>query len=183
MIIISCNSKTKNSVDKGSVVADISNVKYDYDLLFALQGIGKDSLEKKKLWSKSSRVTIHPDNYVETLTLLKNDISVRLSNDTIFIKDCQSSTDDKGNITLEGSCYEVIISGKDYKFIDESWSDVIIANRENKIEYSPFYLNKNKYRVGDTLIGCFTIKDIESIDKQVTLTTFHKYVINTIVTK
>lgn len=182
LTIVSCDNsdKTKHP-DKGRVTIDIRKLEFDSDLLRAIQAIGKDSLEKKQLWSRTSETTIYTDNFTETNEGLTDNIIVKQSHDSLFIKYRQNSVDEEGNIALAGFSYEIIVCNSEYMFIDDSWSDVIYSGREEKIEYSPFYLNNSGYQIGDTIIGCFAIKKTQYDENNLSMTTYLKFAINTIV--
>lgn len=83
-LFISCKNKTDKSQysDFGNVVFSIEQIKYDADLLIAQQPNEKDSLERKRLWSRVNEFSIDTDNYLKSkLSCLTEDINVRQSND------------------------------------------------------------------------------------------------------
>ena len=179
LTIVSCDSE-KHLSDKGKVIYDPA--KYDIELLSAIQAIGKDSTDKNKLWSNFHTTEIQSDNFSQTWGGLTTDITVKQSRDSIIISYSQPSADEKGNIYLQGFAFKIMVSSKEYTFIDNSWSDYI-EKSETKVEYSPFYLQKEHYKIGDTLRGCLTIKTSKVDNDKITLTKYLKFAINSIVTK
>jgi hypothetical protein len=183
-LFYSCNNKKEEQKfsDTGNVICNFEKLKYDFDVITAIKAIGKDSIERRELWSKIGEYTINQENYLNCNISGLTNISVRQSNDSIFIYYGTPYADEKGNIALAGTSYNITISKNKYTFIDKSWTDAR-ENDEIKNECSTLFINKPNYKIGDTLIGGVTIKRTRFVDGKYTSTFYLKFVINSLVQK
>jgi hypothetical protein len=181
LVFISCNDSPTSPIKQGVIIVDSTGLNFDADLKEAIRYSIRDSSAQRMLWSKKTETTIYPDHSASSQSYFTEEIQVRISNDSIFISDCQNSITKEGNIVLAGYCHKLTVHDNTYTFSGKRWSDVVEVNSGTEYEYSPFYLKKKNYTAGDTLKGRFTIKETVYRNQKVNYMIYHSYAINAIV--